>query len=69
MNIKLRDHLEEQLFLHGEVVLHMVVKDFKVLEDLRVETDLFKEVLSNLMVLNHTEHTDLPKSQGLLLSS
>lgn len=69
MNIELRDHLEEQLFLHGEVVLHMVVKDFKVLEDLRVETDLFKEVLSNLMVLNHTEHTDLPILQGLLLSS
>jgi hypothetical protein len=37
----------------------MIVQNLEILKDLRVKTDLFEQVLADLMILDHAKHADL----------
>lgn len=61
LNVKTVDFVHEefwheliyQLFLNWEVILYMIVQDFKVFESVGMQGNFFEEVLANLMVLYH----------------
>lgn len=60
MHKQLRHHLKDKLLLNWEIVLNMIVKDLQILKCLRMQRDLLKQVLSDLMILDHSKHTNFP---------
>jgi len=57
VSVKFRHQLVNKFFLNGEVVFHVVVKNFNVLKDLRVHANFFEKLLSDLVILYHPHDT------------
>ena len=56
---KFKKGIKTDLLFNRVVVFNLVVENLQVLENLRMKTDFFEEILSDLMIFDHPQDADL----------
>jgi hypothetical protein len=59
MDVQLRNKGIQKLLFDREIVLYMIMQYFKALECFRMKTDFIKQLLSDLVIFDHSKDTHL----------